>query len=251
MLKRRMTNKEEGRFSKEVLELAFRHPIGIRSGYDKYAKKYNGLWSRHFSFVEIGPFNYLDYSAKTAIEKIVKKAAIPHLFCEIEHLPTSVDEETIIDDYVSVFSLMYDFVDLITINASQRNQGGSCPLQDITLLSSVLDRLMDMRIYYDNYKPIVVKVSPDIHESQLNDIIHYCRLNGIDGICIGIGPDAKDTIQKVYKATDGRFPIIGSSVSGDPSEIKNMIDSGASLVGTTLSIRHHGLIYLRKILKSL
>lgn len=250
-MKSRLAKKEEGLAFKEILDLEFSHPIGVGSGFDKKASKYNSLWTRSFAFVEVGPFNSLDTSAKSAITRIGKIAPVPYLFCEIEHLPSCVDEESIVADYVSVFSLMYDFVNAITINASRKNTGGSRPLQDITLLSSVLDKILDTRIYYDNYKPIIVKVSPDIHQAQLSDIINYCRLSGIDAISIDAGPEAAETIKSISNSTDGRFPIIGNSASGEPLDIKSLLESGACLVSTKINFKHHGPLYLSKILKSL
>ena len=38
---------------------------------------------------------------------------------------------------------------------------------------------------YDTYKPILLKVSPDLAKEQLDDIISYCLRSGIDGLVAG------------------------------------------------------------------
>ena len=56
---------------------------------------------------------------------------------------------------------------------------------DVTFLSDIVDRLLDLRMYYDEYRPILLKISPDIPREQIDEILDYCMLSGIDGIVAG------------------------------------------------------------------
>ena len=86
---------------------------------------------------------------------------------------TSINEDAA-KDYETSFALLYDFVDMFVVNVSCPNVVGLTALQDITFLSDIVDRLLDLRMYYDEYRPILLKVSPDLSHEQLDEIIDYC-----------------------------------------------------------------------------
>ncbi len=136
---------------------------------------------------------------------------------------------------------------------------GRTALQDITFLSEIVDRLLDLRMYYDNYKPILLKVSPDLSHPQLDEIIDYCLRSGIDGIVAGnttrsregitsipaekieaIGnggmsgaplyPKNLDLVKYVHAKSEGKLPIVGVGGIMSPEQAKEMLDAGASLI---------------------
>ena len=170
---------------------------------------------------------------------------------------TSINEDAA-KDYETSFALLYDFVDMFVVNVSCPNVVGLTALQDISFLSDIVDRLLDLRRYYDTYRPILLKVSPDLAREQMDDIIDYCLRSGIDGIVAGNTTRSRDgltipqskideignggmsgapvhkknleLVRYIHTKSQGRLPIIGVGGIMSGKDAQAMIDAGASLV---------------------
>lgn len=74
---------------------------------------------------------------------------------------------------------------MFVINISCPNVEGLTSLQDVSSLSDIMDSLLDLRTGFDDYKPILLKLSPDLAHSQIDEILDYAMLSGIDGVVAG------------------------------------------------------------------
>ena len=174
---------------------------------------------------------------------------------------------------------MYDFVDMFVLNVSCPNVVGLTSLQDITFLSEIVDKLLNLRMYYDEYRPILLKVSPDLPKEQLDDIIDYCLRSGIDGMVAGNTTRTRDglTISKeqiekignggmsgapvhkknlelvryISSKTKGKLPIVGVGGIMSGKEAKDMLDAGASLVEIYSGFIYEGPALVKNINKYL
>ena len=289
---------------RNVFGITFSNPIGLAAGLDKNAECYNVLSDFGFSFIEIGsltpkpqPGNPLprifrlpddtaiinrmginNIGIQEAINNIRKNSPETILVANIAMNSTSQNDE-INKDYKMAFSLMYDFADMFTLNISCPNVEGLQSLQDISFLSDILDPILELRLCYDKYKPILLKISPDIDKIQLNEILDFCMLSGIDGIVAGntstkrdglntsykiiseIGKGGlsgsplfektKSLVSYIYNYTKGRFPIIGVGGITTPERAKQMLDAGASLIEVYTGFIYEGPSFIKKILKYL
>ncbi|MBR2128378.1 MAG: quinone-dependent dihydroorotate dehydrogenase, partial [Bacteroidales bacterium] len=192
---------------------------------------------------------------------------------------SSINEEAA-KDYETAFGLLYDFVDMFVVNISCPNVVGLTALQDISFLSEIVDKLLSLRMYYDEYRPILLKVSPDLSHQQLDEIIDYSLRSGIDGIVAGnttrtrdglttisqekideIGnggmsgaPVHKknlDLVRYVHQQSDGKLPIIGVGGIMSPEDAQEMIDAGASLVEIYTGFIYEGPALVKKIIRHL
>ena len=182
-------------------------------------------------------------------------------------------------DYESAFALLYDFVDMFVINISCPNVVGLTDLQDISFLSDIMDKLINLRMYFDEYRPILVKLSPDMHTSQLDEIIDYCMMSGIDGVVASNTTRSRDgltagqekideigaggmsgaplfskslaMVKYISKKSDGNLPIIGVGGIMSPAQAKEMLDAGASLVEVYSGFIYEGPAIVKHILKYL
>jgi dihydroorotate dehydrogenase len=183
-------------------------------------------------------------------------------------------------DYESAFALLYDFVDMFVVNISCPNVVGLTALQDMNFLSDIIDRLLNLRMYYDDYRPILLKVSPDLSHEQLDEIIEYSLRSGIDGIVAGnttrsrdgltsISPEKIEAIgnggmsgapvhkknlelvRYVHTKSEGKLPIIGVGGIMSPEDAKEMMDAGASLVEIYSGFIYEGPSLVKRILKHL
>ena len=143
----------------------------------------------------------------------------------------------------------------------------------------IVDRLLNLRMYYDNYRPILLKVSPDLSKEQLDDIVDYCLRSGIDGIVAGnttrsregltidqakiekIGnggmsgaPVHKKNVELVryiHTKSEGKLPIVGVGGIMSPKQAKAMLDAGASLVEIYSGFIFEGPALIKNIIKYL
>ena len=129
-------------------------------------------------------------------------------------------------DIVRQFSLVYDFADFIIIDPDADNGIVSPDLSDIT---SLLDELISLRLCYEHFTPIYLRLAEGLTPEEIRALLSACRLSGIDGV---VAPG----VRKVHfcaEETQGRYPIIGSGAQS-PEEALEQLRSGAALVETQL-----------------
>ena len=301
---RSIYHKETPSLEKEVFGITFPNPVGLAGGLDKNGEHYNDLANCGFGFVEIGSltpkpqdgnpkprcfrvpqdraiinrFGINNKGVKNAVEHLKKDRPNVIVAANISKNTTSINEDAA-KDYETSFALLYDFVDMFVVNVSCPNVVGLTALQDISFLSDIVDRLLDLRRYYDTYRPILLKVSPDLSSEQLDDIIDYCLRSGIDGIVAGNTTRSRDgltidpkkieeignggmsgapvhkknleLVRYIHTKSEGRLPIIGVGGIMSGEEAKAMMDAGASLVEIYSGFIYEGPGLVKKILTHL
>lgn len=288
---------------RNLFGIDFQNPVGLAAGLDKNGEHYNELSRFGFSFIEIGSLtpepqegnpkprlfrlpldkaiiNRMGINNKgvwNAIDHIRKDKPRTILAASIAKNSKSVADEDIIADYKEAFSMLYDFVDLFTVNVSCPNVEGLRNLQDVSYLSDILDPILDLRLCYDSYKPILVKVSPDIPHEELDEILRYCMLSGIDGIVAGNTTTSREglrtnpkrlekigngglsgaplynkslaLVKYIHEFTNGRFPIVGVGGIMSPEQAREMLEAGASLIEIYTGFIYEGPSLVKRILK--
>ena len=287
--------------SKEVFGINFPNPVGLAGGLDKNGEFYNDLANFGFGFIEIGSltpkpqdgnpkprcwrvpgdkalinrFGINNKGVKYAVEQLKKNRPEVIVAANISKNTSSINDEAA-KDYETSFSLLYDFVDMFVVNVSCPNVVGLTSLQDISFLSDIVDKLLDQRMLYDVYKPILLKVSPDLAHEQLNDIIDYSLRSGIDGIVAGNTTRSRDGITSIseeriaeigngglsgapvhkknvelvkyiHTQSKGKLPIIGVGGIMSPEDAMEMIEAGASLVEIYSGFIYEGPALIKRI----
>lgn len=140
------------------------------------------------------------------------------------------------EDIVRNFSLAYDFANILIINPDGK---GGIDAIDISDTVSLLDSLLNLRLCYEKYTPVYLRVSEAVTIDELKTILTYCRLSGVDGI---VAPPHK--VDAIMQMTDGRFPIIAYANTAE--EALQTLKSGAELVEV-----QGGIWQMAKLLKEL
>ena len=302
---RLMFRHKDPSLKRNLFGLEFPNPVGLAAGLDKDGEFYNELSWFGFSFIEIGSLtpepqdgnpkprlfrlpqdraliNRMGINNKgirNAIEHIKNDPPRTILCASIAKNSSSASDEDVLNDYRKAFSYMYDFVDMFTVNVSCPNVEGLQHLQDVSYLSDIIDPLLDLRVCYDNYKPLLVKVSPDIPHEELDEILDYCMLSGVDGIVAGntttsregLVTDPKriekigngglsgaplferslEMVRYIHQKTSGRLPIIGVGGIMTGEQASRMLEAGASLIEIYTGFIYEGPSAVKRILKNI
>lgn len=294
--------KKKPNLQREVCGIKFPNPVGLAGGLDKNGEFYNELSNFGFGFVEIGSLTpkpqdgnpkprlfrltadkaiinrmgINNKGVKFAVENLKKRRPEVIVAANISKNANSTNDDAA-KDYETSFAMLYDFVDMFVINISCPNVVGLTSLQDITFLSDIVDRLLDLRMYYDTHKPIFLKVSPDLSKVQLDEIIEYSLLSGVDGIVAGNTTRSRDglatdpakiekigngglsgaplyaknleLVRYVSAKSNGKLPIIGVGGIMTPKQAKEMLDAGASLIEIYTGFIYNGPALVKEILQ--
>ena len=94
------------------------------------------------------------------------------------------DSEDRIGDYVSGIARMSPVADYLTINISSPNTPGLRDLQAPEALVALLARVQEARASSAKRPPLLVKLTPDIANSDLSEIVRVIQAHGVDGIVV-------------------------------------------------------------------
>ena len=199
------------KLEREVSGLTFRNPLGSSSGLIRFA-----------SFIVTDP---------------PKDDVINWLSGIKKRNPGQISVVHIAEEFQRLFSLSYDFADILVIDT---DRSGGINAMDISDTVNLLDSLLALRLCYEKYTPVYLTISNQVTLDELHSLLSYCRMSGIDGI-------VAHNLQKlnvIREETLGRIPIMG--VTKDADEALQMLASGASLVELDTN-----LLLFKKTLKTL
>ena len=189
--KKRSGNK---RLEREVSGLVFRNPLGSNAGYG---------------------------SASFIVTTPPKDNVIAWLSGIKQRHSGQVTAVDISEDFQRLFSLSYDFADLLIINP---DQGGGINAMDISDTVNLLDSLLALRLCYEKYTPVYLRISNRVTNDELHSLLSYCRMSGIDGIVA----QGLQKLKAIRQESLGRIPVCGTT--NDSDEAIKMLNEGASLV---------------------
>lgn len=285
---------------REVFGLRFKNPVGLAGGLDKNGEHYNELSDFGFGFIEIGSLTPepQDGNPKPRLFRVIRDRAIINRMGinnkgvenAVAHLrryrPDTViaanisknavsSNEDAGQDFEKAFAAMYDHVDMFVVNVSCPNVTGLTNLQDVSFLSDITDRLLRYRSGKPVYRPILIKLSPDIDYAQVDNILGYAIKAGIDGVVAGNTTRSRDglTISKeeidrignggmsgapLYKKSlalvrhiretaGDRLPVIGVGGIMSGEQAAEMMRAGASLVEIYSGFIYEGPGLVRRI----
>ncbi len=193
---------------REVLGLRFPNPIGMAAGFDKDAEVYDMLGALGFGFVEIGTvtpmgqngnpkprcfrlpedgalinrMGFNNQGVQKAMERLRKRKPGRQIIGGNIGKNTLTPNEQASVDYLKAFRTLYDYVDYFVVNVSCPNITGLSSLQNRSSTTAILESLKEFRQGQADYRPILLKISPDLTPGQVDDMIEVAQQCKIDGI---------------------------------------------------------------------
>jgi dihydroorotate dehydrogenase len=276
------------RLEKEVFGLKFKNPVGLAAGFDKNAELMGEMTNLGFGFVEIGTVTPLpqpgnpqprmfrlpadgalinrmgfnNFGVDVAAERIATfrknaKGAQKNLIIggNIGKNKVTPNEEAV-SDYIKCFDRLFDVVDYFVVNVSSPNTPGLRELQEKEPLMQLLNTLQKRNSKNGISRPILLKIAPDLTDSQLDDIVDIVQQTGIAGIIATnttisrenltsadnlksemgglsgkpLTKRSTEVISYIHKKSNGSFPIIGVGGIHSADDAIEKLNAGASLV---------------------
>ena len=206
LLRNIFTVKAKG-LQRKVLGISFDNPVGLAAGFDKDAEMIDLLEPFGFGSIEIGTLTPKPQpgNEKPRLFRLKKdKALINRMGFNNEGVSKAVsrlkqrkskiivggnigknkvtDNDMAIGDYEYTFEALFAVVDYFVVNVSSPNTPNLRDLQEKEPLTKLLNRLQERNNEKETRKPILLKIAPDLSDSQLQDIVEIVQETKIDGI---------------------------------------------------------------------
>ncbi|MEE2988332.1 MAG: quinone-dependent dihydroorotate dehydrogenase [Verrucomicrobiota bacterium] len=187
--------------------------------------------------------------------------------------------EDAVNDYVASFRTLADQADYFTINISSPNTQGLRNLQSTAYLYDLLqtirkENLSQAKKLGRDPHPLLLKIAPDLTFNEVDEIVSVLLELNYDGIIAtnttiqrpkGMSSTEKgglsggkfirkrsnDIINYIYKATEGKLPIIGVGGIDSVEAAGEKIDAGASMIQIYTGWIYRGPFFARELAHAL
>ena len=224
----------------EAFGIRFRHPIGLAPVLEQQVELLDACDSLGFSFTGFIPG---ETPVQTIAERLQERTT--PIVAAVELRADGESEETAQQALIRQFSLLYDFADYFVIDINR--ESGLSSLDDFSDWTALLDELLSLRLYYEKYKPILLRIAPGHTEEQMTRILDFCLRSGFDGI---VAPGIAK-VRFCAEYTQCRIPIIGSGAISTPEEAVGLLQAGATLIEVAQGIRNNGFQTAKRLLKAI
>ncbi len=266
---------------RKVFGLTFKNPVGLAAGFDKNALLTDQLADMGFGFVEIGTLtpkaqagndkprlfrlkpdqaliNRMGFNndGVLAATKRLKKRKSDMLIGGNIGKNKLTPNQDAAQDYLICFEELFDVVDYFVVNVSSPNTPNLRDLQEKKPLTALLNSIQEANLRKISPKPILLKIAPDLTNSQLDDIIEIVATTKIAGVIAtnttidktglqspqhlanqtgGLsGQPVKnrstEVIRYLSEKSNKAFPIIGVGGIANAQDALEKLEAGASLI---------------------
>jgi len=297
----------------EAFGLHFPNPVGLAAGYDKDGFAWRGLATLGFGHIEIGTVTPLPQpgNRKPRVFRLVEDQALinrmgfPGLGAgvvagrlrrrSLSRSPSrnngqvvlgvnlGMNKDTLLEhaasDYITLMRQFAPLADYLAINVSSPNTIGLRRLQGREMLEGLLGTIAKERENiaprHTKRVPILVKLSPDLLDEELDDALEVIVHTGMDGIIAtnttlgrtgllskqrqeagGLSGEplrlrSEAVLRSVVKKLDGRLPVISVGGIMRPEDARARLDAGAALVQVYTGLVYAGPALVKQIVQNL
>lgn len=289
----------------EAFGLSFVNPLGLAAGYDKDGLGWRGLACLGFGHVEVGtvtlhpqPGNPVPRLFRLPVDKalinrmgfpgrgaqyVARQLQAPRPFGLKIGVNLGKNKDTPLEnaalDYLALLKIFAPLADYLAINVSSPNTVGLRRLQARDALEELLRVLeQERRTYeleYGRRVPLLVKLSPDLNDDELQDALQAIQLTNMDGVIatnttldrpgvqsplvgepggLSGAPLAQRStalVRRIGELTQGKLPIVGVGGVMTPEDALEKLEAGASLVQLYTGLVYSGPGLVKQILQAL
>ncbi len=284
----------DGLLAVRLWDKDFANPIGLAAGFDKQAEVIHPMLGQGFGFVEIGSvtpkpqpgnpkprmfrlpedegvINRLGFNS-AGMEEVARNLAAfrnrPDRYPGIVgvNLGKNKDSTDAAADYVAGAVKLAPYADYLVVNVSSPNTPGLRALQDKSELAHILVKVKAALAQGEEPRlPLLVKIAPDLTETDLADIAEMALAGLADGLIVSNTTVARPAelrsrwkgeagglsgkplfasstrvLAELYRLTHGHVPLIGVGGISSAEDAYDKIRAGASLVQLYSALVYHG-----------
>ena len=296
--------KKSDSLHKTLWGIDFPNPVGLAAGFDKDAKHIDALACLGFGFIEIGTLtpkaqdgnpkprlfrlpadkaliNRMGFNnggVDAAVLRLQKRKERIIIGGNIGKNKITPNEEAY-KDYEYNVKALHAVVDYFVVNVSSPNTPGLRELQEKEPLMALLHKVQAVNKSLPHPKPVLLKIAPDLTDTQLDDIIDIVAATQIDGIvatnttidrsqlqtakerveAIGAGglsgkpvtARATEVIRYIHQKTKGSIPMIAVGGIFTAEDALDKLNAGASLVQVYTGFIYEGPGIVKNICNAL
>jgi dihydroorotate dehydrogenase len=294
------------RLASTVAGIRFPNPVGLAAGCDKNGRAV-AMWPRFgFGFVEVGTItaqpqpgnpkprlfrvpehgalvNRLGFNSEGSqavarrlarLRRNGRALAVP-LGINIGKTKLVSGDEAILEDYLTSFRRLSRLAEFMVVNVSSPNTPGLRQWQERDKLQALLSALTEEARALGRKRdqtpiPLFVKISPDMADADMADVVAVALELGLAGIVATnttisregavanveqtgglsgkpLRERANEVMRFLYRETQGRLPLIGVGGIFTAEDAYERIRSGASLVQLYTGMIYEGPFLPRRI----
>lgn len=292
------------RLTRNLFGLTFKNPVGLAAGFDKNAILYNELANLGFGFIEIGTitpkaqpgnpkprlFRIVEdegiinrmginnEGAESAVKRLKNRKTNIIIGGNISKNTTTNNDDAL-GDYITNFTILHDYVDYFVLNVSCPNVKDLTKLQDTDFLLELITSLQKINSTKNKPKPILLKIAPDLNNSQLDEIIELVNQTKVDGVIATNTTNSREGLktskEKIAQIANGglsgqplkarstevikyladnsnkSFPIIGVGGIHSPEDAIEKLEAGADLIQIYTGFIYEGPSLVKRINKKI
>ncbi|MDV6315123.1 quinone-dependent dihydroorotate dehydrogenase [Idiomarina sp. HP20-50] len=287
-----------------VMGIDFPNPLGLAAGLDKNAECIDAFAQMGFGFIEVGTVTPLAQPGndKPRLFRLVEDEAIinrmgfnnhgvDELIKNVKNASykgvlginigknKNTPEDKAIDDYLTCLRKVYPLADYVTINISSPNTPGLRDLQHGSSLDNLLSSLKEAQVkladQHNRYVPLVVKIAPDLEDSEVDIMAQSLLKNKMDGVIATnttlsreglkdkqateagglsgkpLQQSSTRIIELLCKTLKRQIPVIGVGGIDSAESAQAKLNAGASLVQIYTGFIYQGPALIRSIVNHL
>ena len=220
--------------------------------------------------------------ANRGLEATIRHLRRPHdgviVGCNIGK-NTSTPAENAPADYLKLFRSLYQYADYFTVNISCDNACREGTTHTREHILQILNPLFDFRRGQNQFRPIMLKISPDMPDEVIDQITDVLLETPLDGIVATNGTHSREglhtsrtalekigsgrlggapltrraveIVHRVHTRSGGTYPIIGVGGLMSAGDVRAMLDAGADLVQLYTGYVYNGPGMVKEVCRAL
>lgn len=283
------------------LGLKFPNPVGLAAGFDKNAQNIDALADCGFGFIEIGtvtPKAQPGNDKPRLFRLKADQAILNRMGFNNEGVQAAITQlkqrqnkqliiggnigknkwtpnEEAVSDYLLCFEALFPFVDYFVVNVSSPNTPNLRALQEKEPLQDLLMQLQEKNTAFSAPKPILLKIAPDLTDTQIDEIIEIVAFTKIAGLIVAnttisreqlltpaaevekmgaggisgkpVTARATAMIKYIHDKSEGTIPMIAVGGIHSAQDALDKLDAGASLVQLYTGFIYEGPALVKSI----